>query len=245
MDVLKHREEELLNWLPTQTTPQLFHFLSIDQPIDLSIQRSISFLLVNWLIDQINQLIKFPAPSDQSVITSCSKIWSLADLLVWSWINRLITSRLISCSNLFLLPRCRLRPLRLSAITKNCVRPSQSPLVDRLTISTVHFHFFQQICSLRKGKWWDSIAIRLLNQLKISFFIQLKFNLLIGNPQRWPCGALFCRLLVETRNSSTTEWYTCLNNQKITLFFLLLICIDQQWWIADQKNKRYMWGYAR
>ena len=177
MDVLKHREEELLNWLLTQTTAQLFNFLSIAQPIDLSIQRSISFLLVNWLIDQINQLIKFPAPSDQSVITSCSKIWSLADLLVWFWINRLITSRLISCSNLFLLPRCRLRPLRLSAITKNCVRPSQSPLVDRLTISTVHFHFFNRyahweresdgivlpsVCSInwksRSSSSWSSIC---------------------------------------------------------------------------------------
>ena len=68
-----------------------------------------------------------------------------------------------------------------------------------------------------------------LNQL--NNLLELKFNLLNDNPQRWPCGVLFCRLLVETCNSSTTEWYTCLNNQNCFSYFL--------WQFMFMKRIRY------
>ena len=58
-----------------------------------------------------------------------------------------------------------------------------------------------------------SSLLLIVAQLIENLEAQLKFNFLIDNPQRRPCGAPFCRLLIETRNSSTTEWYTCLNNQ--------------------------------
>ena len=189
----------------------------------------------------VGQLVDW---SDQSVDQISSSIWPVGDHellkdLITGWspglvlnqsINQVSINLLFKSFSFAALPTPTTPTVR--DYQKLCPALTESPRwpFDNINRS---LSLFQQICSLRKGKWWDSIAIRLLNQLKISFFIQLKFNLLIGNPQRWPCGALFCRLLVETRNSSTTEWYTCLNNQKMTLLFLLLICVDQQWWIAD------------
>ena len=74
---------------------------------------------------------------------------------------------------------------------------------------------------------------------------QLKFNFLIDNPQRRPCGAPFCRLLIETRNSSTTEWYTCLNNQNWSFISLTIMDLSyrEKWLMCPLHNFiRFRWG---
>ena len=155
-------------------------------------------LLPHWSTDWLvisNSWSIFQPSVDQSMITSCSKIWSMADLLVRltiSWINWLIGSLInLLFKNLF---RFAALP---TPTTSDCPR------------------FKTKIVS---GPHSGPLVAPSLNQL--NNLVELKFNLLNDSPQRWPCGALFCRLLVETCNSSTTEWYTCLNNQNCSSYFL-------------------------
>lgn len=196
VDVLKHSKEELLNWLPT--SPPLLNLYLCSTPLtnQLSIQFNGQCLfksigqLIDWWYQSVDQF------SNRQLISRWSRVAQRSDRrpTFWSgwlsWINWLIG--LISL--LFKSFSFAALP---TPTTSDCPRlPKLCPAL--ITASPR--------CPLKSINWTISS--------------NWTFNFLNDNLQRWPCGALFSRLLVETCNSSTTEWYTCLNNQNWSSYFL-------------------------